>query len=89
MALGANASEVLRLMLRDGLTLALLGVALGLVAALVLTRMLKSLLFEVPATDPVTFAAVALLLTVVALLACWIPAHRATKVDPMIALRSE
>ena len=89
MALGANAYEVLRLMLRDGLKLTLLGVALGLIAALGLTRMLKSLLFEVQTTDPLTFVAVALLLTVVALLACWIPARRATKVDPLTALRHE
>jgi putative ABC transport system permease protein len=88
-ALGAETRDVLRLVLRQGLTLALLGVALGVAASLALTRLMKTLLFGVSTTDPLTFGSVALLLALIALLACWIPARRATKVDPMIALRCE
>jgi putative ABC transport system permease protein len=73
----------------QGMALALVGVALGLMAALALTRLIKSLLFNVSATDPYTFIVVALLLGAIALLACWIPARRATKVDPLLALRCE
>ena len=89
MALGAERSKVLRLMLRQGLTLALAGVTLGLAGAIAATRVMQSLLYGISATDPVTFVAVTLLLIAVVLAACWIPARRATRVDPVIALRSE
>jgi predicted permease len=88
-ALGARGVDVMRLILRSGLTLALSGVALGAAAALGLTRLASGLLFGVGATDPLTFAAVASALILVTLLACYLPARRATKVDPMITLRSE
>ncbi len=89
MALGAEATDVLRLVLGQGMKLVGLGVALGLLAALALTSLMKTLLFGVSATDPLAYVGIALLLMFVALLACWIPAWRATKVDPMIALRCE
>ena len=89
MALGAQARQVLSLVIGQGIKLALLGLALGVTASLVLTRWLASLLFNVSPTDALTFVLVAALLLVVALLACWIPARRATRVDPMIALRCE
>lgn len=89
MALGAEASTVLRLILSDGLRLAGLGVVFGAAGAFLLTRLMKSFLFQVAPTDPETFASVTLLLLVVALLACYIPAHRATRVDPVVALRYE
>jgi putative ABC transport system permease protein len=89
MALGAPRQSVLSLVLRNGMTLALIGVGFGVGAALGLTRLMASLLFGVSPTDPFTFIAIALLLIGVALLACFVPAHRATRVDPMIALRYE
>jgi len=89
LALGAQRGDVLWLVLKRGLKLASAGVAIGLLASLALTRLIKGLLFGVSATDPLTFAVIAILLIAVALLACWIPARRAAKVDPMIALRCE
>jgi putative ABC transport system permease protein len=89
MALGAQRGDVVRLVLRYGGTLVAIGLAIGLGAALGLSRFLETLLFEVSTTDPLTFAGVGVLLLAVALLACWIPARRATKVDPMVALRYE
>ncbi|MFN7943999.1 MAG: ABC transporter permease [Blastocatellia bacterium] len=89
LALGAQTRDVVKLVISQGLQLALTGVGIGLVTAFSLTRMMKSLLFGVSATDPLTYAALAMLLITVALAACWIPARRATKVDPLIALRCE
>jgi putative ABC transport system permease protein len=89
MALGAKTGQVLSLILKDGLVLASLGVVIGLAGAFAMTRLISSLLFEVKATDAQTFATVSALLILVALLACFIPARRATKVDPLVALRYE
>ena len=89
MALGAQKRDVLKLVVRQAMMLTLGGVAIGLLASLALTRLMKSLLFSVSVTDPLTFAVIALLLTLIALLACLIPARRATKVDPLVALRYE
>jgi predicted permease len=88
-ALGAQKGHVLRLVVGHGLRLAVFGAAVGIVAALAITRGMSSLLFGVSATDPITFAAVALLVTAVAVLAAYLPARRATRVDPMVALRYE
>jgi putative ABC transport system permease protein len=89
MALGAGRREVLKLVVGHGLRLTLLGVAAGLATAFALTRLMKTLLFGVSATDPLTFGLIALLLIAVALLACYLPARRATQVDPLVALRCE
>jgi putative ABC transport system permease protein len=89
MALGAQPEGVLRLVVGEGMLVALAGVAIGLLASLALSRTLSSLLFEVPPRDPATFAAVAVMLLLVALVACVMPARRASRVDPMIALREE
>ena len=89
MALGAEARHVLRLVIGQGMLLVCVGIAAGLILAYWLTKWLSGWLYGVGATDPLTYGAIALLLAVVALLACWIPARRATKVDPMIALRCE
>jgi putative ABC transport system permease protein len=88
-ALGAQRRDVLKLVIRQGMAVALTGVSIGLAVALSVTRLMKSLLFGVTATDPATFAGVATLLAAVALLACYIPARRATYVDPTVALRQD
>ncbi|MGH9938298.1 MAG: ABC transporter permease [Blastocatellia bacterium] len=89
MALGAQSGDVLKLVIGQGIRLALIGVLIGLGGSLAVTRLMQTLLFGVSAVDPLTFVVIALLLTLVALVACWLPARRATKVDPMIALRCE
>lgn len=88
-ALGAQTVDVLKLIIRQGMLLALIGVAIGLGGALGLTRLMQTLLYGISPTDPLTFATIAILLILVALLACYIPAQRATKVDPLLALRNE
>ena len=89
MALGAKASDVVRLIVKQGMTLALAGIVAGIAAALAAGRAMANLLYGVSASDPATFTAIALLLAVVAWLACYLPARRAARVDPMIALRHE
>jgi ABC-type antimicrobial peptide transport system permease subunit len=89
MALGANTSDVLRLVIRQGLTLAAVGLAIGLAGAFAASQLLTSMLFEVTPNDPVTYAGVAVVLTVVTLAASYIPARRAANVDPLVALRQD
>src|SRR4029077_344472 len=89
MAIGARPAEILRMILRQGLVLTLVGVALGFLGAIWLTRLLQQLLFEVAPTDPLTYVGVAVVLGLAALLACYVPARRASRVDPIIALRVE
>jgi len=89
MALGAQASDVIRLVLKGGMSLAGIGVGLGLFASLALTRLMQGMLFGVSANDPLTFSAITLLMLGVVWLACWLPARRATKVEPLVALRHE
>jgi putative ABC transport system permease protein len=89
MALGAGRGDILRLILAQGMKPVVIGGIIGLIASIALTRLMRTLLFGVSATDPLTFAVITLLLMLAALLACWIPARRAAKVDPLIALRSE
>jgi len=89
MTLGAHQGNVLKLVLRHGIVLALVGAALGIGVALGVTRYLTSMLYDVHANDPLTMIAVAVLLVVVALAACYVPARRAMRVDPMVALRHE
>ena len=89
MALGATQREILKLVVSQGMALASSGLAIGVAVAFVFTRLMRSLLFGIHAADPATFGAISLLLTVVALLATYIPAKRAARVDPMLCLRSE
>jgi putative ABC transport system permease protein len=89
LALGAQQRDVMRLVAGDGARIAFFGIGIGVASALVLTRVMTTLLFEVKATDPAAFAGVTILLAMVALAACYIPARRAMRVDPMVALRYE
>jgi ABC-type antimicrobial peptide transport system permease subunit len=89
MAIGAQKQHVLRLVLGRGFLLTIIGLGLGLFGAVAVTRVLQDLLFEVGPTDPLTFVAVPVSLALATLLACWIPARKATRIDPIIVLRSE
>jgi putative ABC transport system permease protein len=88
-ALGASPRNILSLVVRQGMVLAFFGEAIGLAAAFLLVRLIRSLLFGVEATDPITFAGISLLLAMITLLACYIPAQRAARIDPMISLRCD
>jgi ABC-type antimicrobial peptide transport system permease subunit len=88
-ALGARAQDIWRLVIVQGVKLSVIGVVIGAIAALMTARLASGLLFNVPATDPATYVAIAILFFGVSLAACWIPARRAMKVDPMVALRHE
>jgi putative ABC transport system permease protein len=89
MAMGAQRRDILRIAVGEGARVVAIGVVAGLAGSAILTRFLESMLFDVKSTDPLTYAAIAALLTIVALMACLVPAHRATRVDPLIALRHE
>jgi putative ABC transport system permease protein len=89
MALGAEARDVVKLIVKQGMRLTLIGTIIGLALSVAMTRLIANLLYGVKAIDPATFAGVAIFLMVVALLACYLPARKATKIDPMIALRCE
>jgi putative ABC transport system permease protein len=89
MALGAVRRDVLALVVRQGLSLAVAGLGVGIAGAIALTRVMRSLLFSVSATDPTVFGSIVALLAAIALLACYLPARRAARVDPMVALRQE
>jgi ABC-type antimicrobial peptide transport system permease subunit len=89
MALGAQTGDVLRLVLSQGMTLTLIGIGIGVIAAIGLSRLIERLLFGVSATDPMTYFMVASLMAAVALVACYLPARRATKIDPMVSVRHE
>ncbi len=89
MALGAQWRDIVRLIVGHGARLALVGIAIGIAASIALTRLMKTLLFGVSATDPLTFVGVSILLVLVAVAACYIPARRAMRVDPMVALRHD
>ena len=89
MALGAKRGDVLSLVVRQGMTMAVLGLGIGLVGAFFVSRLLRGMLFGVSPTDPLTFVGVSFVLLLVSMLACLIPARRATRVDPIIALRAE
>ena len=89
LALGARPRDVRRMILRDGAALTAVGVVAGTTAAFALTRTIAALLFETPAVDPVTFTTVGAIVAIAAMLACWVPARRSTRVDPVITLRAE